>query len=167
MEAARRRRRRPVAGREHDDNDGPTRDNDSHLDVRKSSAHAERRASAARHRSAWASASSRPPRFEDALRTAAGRRGLVRAKWRTTSADERGGSRRRAREVRGGRIARPTVAPKRARPRGSERALAGCTGRRGSVGRFGQRRRAGFSGVEGDRGWVWQRARPRPIGRVR
>ena len=91
--------------------------------MRKSSAHAERRASAARHRSAWASASSRPPRFEDALRTAAGRRGLVPAKWRTTSADERGGSRRRAREVRGGRTARPTVAPKRARPRGSERAL--------------------------------------------
>ena len=59
-----------------DNNDGPARDNDSHLDVRMSSAHAECRASATRRRSAWASAPSRPPRFEGALRAAAGRRGL-------------------------------------------------------------------------------------------
>ena len=41
-------------------NDRPARDRDSHLDVRKLSAHAERRTNAALRRSAWASAPSRP-----------------------------------------------------------------------------------------------------------
>ena len=66
-------RRKAETDHNMDHNDrSAARDRDSHLDLSKLSAHAERRANAALRRNVWASASSRPPRFEEVLCAATG-----------------------------------------------------------------------------------------------
>ena len=84
---------------------------------------------------------------------------LLPTEWQSTDAGEWGGSGRRVRDERGARTARPIAAPKRARPRGSERALDRQQRSRGL--------RQGGSAKRAEKGTVGSRAIAGVFGSVR